>query len=295
MSAVTTLEQLKLRSVQANQVIEKLKQQVEQIKLQTTPAYMAEKAKTLQNENVLLKKRVEELKKELETVESKSGVANIPISNVASVPSTTIKSEKEESAKPVQVKTEKPKQVQQPKKEQPKKAEKTNDLVPENISVSLLDIRVGKIMSCEKHPEADSLYVEKIDLGEGTLRNICSGLVKHIPLDEMQNRLVVVLCNLKPSKLRGVMSEGMVLCASTPEKVELMEPPAGSQPGDRITCVGFEGEAHPECNPKNNIFALITPDLKTNDSLIGTYKGAVLEVKGKGVIKSTTLKNTPVK
>jgi aminoacyl tRNA synthase complex-interacting multifunctional protein 1 len=293
MSAVTTLEQLKLRSVQANQVIEKLKHQVEQIKLQTTPAYMADKAKSLQNENVLLKKRVEELKKELEIAESKSGVASTPaISNPVS---TASKSEKNEPAKPVQAKVEKPKQVQQPKKEQPKKAEKTNDLVPENISVSLLDIRVGKIVSCEKHPEADSLYVEKIDLGEGTLRNVCSGLVKHIPLDQMQNRLVVVLCNLKPSKLRGVMSEAMVLCASTPEKVELMEPPAGSHPGDRVTCVGFEGEPHPECNPKNNIFALVTSDLKTNDSLVGSYKGAVLEVKGKGVIKSTTLKNVPVK
>ena len=70
-----TLEQLKLRSAQANQVIEKLKKQVELIKLQTTPAYMAEKAKTLQKENDLLKKRVEELKKELELAESKKGPA----------------------------------------------------------------------------------------------------------------------------------------------------------------------------------------------------------------------------
>ena len=49
----------------------------------------------------------------------------------------------------------------------------------------------------------------------------------------MQNRLVVCVCNLKPAKLRGVLSEAMVLCASTPEKVELMNPPAGAQPGDR--------------------------------------------------------------
>ena len=111
----------------------------------------------------------------------------------------------------------------------------------------------------------------------------------------MKDRMVVVLCNLKPAKLKGVPSEAMVLCASTPEKVELMEPPAGAQPGDKVICVGYEGEPVLECNPKNNIFGLVQPDLKTDDSLVGTYKGKVLEVKGKGPLKSTTLKNVPIK
>ena len=107
--------------------------------------------------------------------------------------------------------------------------------------------------------------------------------------------MVTVLCNLKPSKLRGAPSEAMVLCASTPEKVELLEPPSGAQPGDRVTVAGFEGEPVPECNPKNNIFGLVQVDLKTNDSLIGCYKGVPLEIKGKGPLKSTTLKNVPIK
>jgi tRNA-binding EMAP/Myf-like protein len=54
------------------------------------------------------------------------------------------------------------------------------------VNVSKVDIRIGKIMKVEKHPEADSLYVEQIDLGEGKLRNVCSGLVKHIPLEEVK-------------------------------------------------------------------------------------------------------------
>lgn len=49
----------------------------------------------------------------------------------------------------------------------------------------------------------------------------------------MQDRLVVCVCNLKPAKLRGILSEAMVLCASTPEKVELMLAPPGAQIGDR--------------------------------------------------------------
>ena len=56
----------------------------------------------------------------------------------------------------------------------------------ENIDVSKLDIRVGKIIECGKHPEADALYVEKIDLGEDKPRNVCSGLVKFIPLEQVR-------------------------------------------------------------------------------------------------------------
>lgn len=64
------------------------------------------------------------------------------------------------------------------------------------------------------HPDADTLYVEKIDLGEAEPRTIVSGLAKFVPIEEMKDRLVTVLCNLKPAKMRGVESKGMVLCTS---------------------------------------------------------------------------------
>lgn len=51
--------------------------------------------------------------------------------------------------------------------------------------------------------------------GEENPRTIVSGLVQYVPQNEMENRLVVVLCNLKPAKMRGIESAGMVLCAST--------------------------------------------------------------------------------
>lgn len=53
-------------------------------------------------------------------------------------------------------------------------------------SVSRLDIRVGLIKKAQKHPDADSLYVEEIDVGEELPRTVVSGLVKYIPLEEMQ-------------------------------------------------------------------------------------------------------------
>lgn len=77
-----------------------------------------------------------------------------------------------------------------------------------------LDIRVGKVVAVEKHPDADTLYVERIDLGEAEPRTVVSGLAKFVPIEEMLNRSVVVLCNLKPAKMRGVESRGMVLCTS---------------------------------------------------------------------------------
>lgn len=56
----------------------------------------------------------------------------------------------------------------------------------QEITISRLDIRVGLIKKAEKHPDADSLYVEEINAGEEQTRTVVSGLVKYIPIDEMQ-------------------------------------------------------------------------------------------------------------
>merc|ERR1719346_706483 len=92
---------------------------------------------------------------------------------------------------------------------------------PEEIAPYRLDIRIGKIVEVSRHPDAEKLYVEKIDLGEPSPRTIVSGLVDFVPEDKMLNRLVVVLCNLKPAKMRGIESCGMVLCSSRAEPKEV--------------------------------------------------------------------------
>lgn len=63
------------------------------------------------------------------------------------------------------------------------------------------------------HESADRLYCEEIDVGEGEPRAIASGLREHHTLEDMQGRLVLVVCNLRPAKLAGFMSNGMVLAA----------------------------------------------------------------------------------
>lgn len=52
--------------------------------------------------------------------------------------------------------------------------------------MSRLDFRVGQIVDVKRHPDADTLYVEEVDLGEGRNRTVVSGLVKHIPLEQVR-------------------------------------------------------------------------------------------------------------
>ena len=92
---------------------------------------------------------------------------------------------------------------------------------------------MSKIVSVEKHPDADSLYVEQADLGETKPRTVVSGLIKFIPMAQLADWLVLFLCNLKPAKMRGVTSEAMVMCASSPDHSDILIPPSGAKIGDR--------------------------------------------------------------
>ncbi len=74
-----------------------------------------------------------------------------------------------------------------------------------------LNLRVGKILSVKDHPNADSLYVVEVDAGEK--RQLVAGLKKHYRKEELKGKHVVVCVNLKPAKIRGVESKGMLLAA----------------------------------------------------------------------------------
>ena len=76
-----------------------------------------------------------------------------------------------------------------------------------------VELRVGKIVSVTNHENADKLYVVKIDDGTESGRTICAGLKDYYTVDEMVEKSVVFVANLKPRKLRGILSEGMMLPA----------------------------------------------------------------------------------
>ena len=76
---------------------------------------------------------------------------------------------------------------------------------------SKIQLKVGKVIKCEKHPNADKLLVSQIDVGEETPRQIVSGIADVYSPEEFVGKKVIVVTNLKPAKLRGVESQGMVL------------------------------------------------------------------------------------
>ena len=98
------------------------------------------------------------------------------------------------------------------KKEETKKEEKKVEEVTID-DFAKLQFKVGTIVKCEPHPKADRLLVEQVDLG-GEVRQIVSGIAKHYKPEELIGKQVVVVTNLKPVKLRGVESYGMILCAT---------------------------------------------------------------------------------
>ncbi|XP_061047168.1 aminoacyl tRNA synthase complex-interacting multifunctional protein 1 [Eubalaena glacialis] len=306
------LKRLEQKGAEADQIIEYLKQQVALLKEKAILQATLREEKKLRVENAKLKKEIEELKQELIKAEIQNGVKQIPFPSgiplqadsaasenvIQSIPITAISSGAKEQIKggggeeekKMKEKIEK-KGEKKEKKQQP--AGGSADSKP--IDVSCLDLRIGCIITARKHPDADSLYVEEVDVGETVLRTVVSGLVNHVPLEQMQNRMVILLCNLKPAKMRGVVSQAMVMCASSPEKVEILAPPNGSVPGDRITFDAFPGEPDKELNPKKKIWEQIQPDLYTNDECVATYKGAPFEVKGKGVCRAQTMANSGIK
>ncbi|XP_057737060.1 methionine--tRNA ligase, cytoplasmic isoform X5 [Arachis stenosperma] len=165
------------------------------------------------------------------------------------------------------------------------KAKPAEKEVPEKdneLSVSLLNIQVGLIRNAWKHPSADSLLVEEIDVGETKLRQVVSGLAKYCSPDELTNRLVVLITNVKPGKLRDVMSEGLVLCASNEDhsKVEPLLPPQGAKIGERVSFSGIDGKPEDVLNPKKKQLEKITPNLFTDEKGVATFKGIPFMTSG---------------
>ena len=136
-------------------------------------------------------------------------------------------------------KADKEAKAMEEKKEEKKEVQKEN-AAPEG-TVSMIDIaqfktvslRVGHILTAEKVEKADKLLKFTVDLGTEQ-RTIVSGIAKYYTPEEMVGKQVVVVANLKPAKLRGIESQGMLLCAvSADGDVVLVSPekrvPAGSE------------------------------------------------------------------
>ena len=85
-----------------------------------------------------------------------------------------------------------------------------------------VELKVGQIKEVSRVEKADKLYKLSVDVGEKELRTIVSGLVPYYKEDELLNKQIVVVTNLKPAKLRGIMSNGMLLAAGDFDVVKLL-------------------------------------------------------------------------
>uniref|UniRef100_A0A2C9VMU4 tRNA-binding domain-containing protein n=1 Tax=Manihot esculenta TaxID=3983 RepID=A0A2C9VMU4_MANES len=138
-----------------------------------------------------------------------------------------------------------------PEKKKPSEKERAEK--DKELSVSLLNIQVGLIRKASKHPSADRT-----------------------------NRRVVLITNVKPGKLRDVMSEGLVLCASNEDHsvVEPLLPPEGAKIGERVSFSGIDGKPEDVLNPKKKQLEKITLNLFTDDKGVATFKGIPFMTSG---------------
>ena len=94
-----------------------------------------------------------------------------------------------------------------------------------------MELKVGHIRSCRKVEKSNKLLCSEVDLAEGRMRSIVSGAAEFYTPEELTDRKVLVVANLKPVKLMGEASEGMILFSDDNGKLVLIEAPEGVNPG----------------------------------------------------------------
>ena len=120
-----------------------------------------------------------------------------------------------------------------------KRAEKAEGVITvDSINIEdfeKIDLRVGTVVDSKRVEKTDKLLCSQIDLGEGKPRTVVSGIAKYYAPEDIIGKQVIVVANLKPVKLRGILSEGMVLCASDAEgNLTLITPAKGIASGSEV-------------------------------------------------------------
>ncbi len=156
-----------------------------------------------------------------------------------------------------------------------------------------VSLKIGKIIEIEQHPEAERLYVEKVDMGNGIVKQIVSGLVTHHSAEELLGSHVVVVENLKPSKFRGILSEGMLLAAEgealngeeAPVKVLMLD---NVQAGMPLNIEGYPVKEEYKALKADRFFKMPIL-LKNNQVLIDNKKLMCGEIEVKSSILNGTV------
>ena len=109
---------------------------------------------------------------------------------------------------------------------------------PEPITIddfAKVDLRVGTIRTAQPHPNADRLLVVEVDIGEESPRTLVAGIREAYDPSVLVGQQVVVVANLKPAKLRGVQSCGMLLAGRDESGLTLLSPGKRLKTGTRVS------------------------------------------------------------
>jgi len=126
-----------------------------------------------------------------------------------------------------------------------------------------LNLKVAKIIDVQNHPNADKLYVLQIDLGNEK-RQLVGGLKEHYSPEELLNKKLIVITNLKYAKLRGVESQGMLLAGDDGEHVGVLTVDK-SEAGDKVFLDGYGNSA---AQLTYDEFAKLTITVKNNHPVV---------------------------
>ena len=97
-----------------------------------------------------------------------------------------------------------------------------------------LDLRVAEIKEAMEHPDADRLFVLKIDIGEEIPRQLVAGIRSGYTTEELVGKKVVVIANLEPATIRGQESQGMILAAKDDNGIAVLSPEKDVAVGSRV-------------------------------------------------------------
>lgn len=140
---------------------------------------------------------------------------------------------------------------------------------------SKADLRAAKILDVIDHPQADKLYILEVDVGPLGKRVLVAGMKPYYSKDEMKERTIVIVANLKPAKIRGVESRGMLLAAQDGTGVVSLLDAKSSPPGSEIFVEGIPRE--PVSILDFEAFKEIT--LTINNDQQATFEGKQLRSK----------------
>jgi methionine--tRNA ligase beta chain len=192
---------------------------------------------------------------------------------------------------------------EKPKKENKKAPKKTPD---ENDIFQECDLRVGRVKEITSPENLNDIYFLKVDMGEGNLREIGTGLKKNLGPEEFINKLVIIFANLRPKKLGTFYSNGMILAAfdEKEQNFELVRPDESkfkfnkfitdSKPGDKVYLEGKNliNDPLPLLNDKK--FKKSIEKFNSDNECLATFNGIKLMTTS-GFLKVKSLNNCMIR